>query len=201
MSTSVTANKAMYTHRSTTERHPADDYPTPPGFVRPILEVLQLPKDTSICDPCAGGGHLVRALADEGYTELWFEDLHYSNTDFFEVPVEGNEWDWVVTNPPYKHAEAFVRKALQHARHGVAMLLNSAFLESVGRAEGLFSEHPPSNIYMCARRMRLVAGNSSAFSHVWVVWHRDSSGPTQFNWVVPTTDIQMPTGQAEGVWQ
>jgi len=194
------ASKALYSHGATTERHVRDDYPTPPGFVRPLLEQLQLDPSTSIWDPCAGGGHLIRCLADEGFTELWFDDLHYNDTDFFEVPVEGRSYDWVITNPPYKHAEAFVRKSLLHAPR-VAMLLNSAFLESVGRAEGLFAECPPSHIYMCARRMRLVEGNSSAFSHVWVVWDNAYEGSTQFSWVVPTTDIQMPTGQAEGVWE
>lgn len=130
-----------------------------------------------------------------------YDDLFYNQTDFFDS--ERREVDWVVTNPPYKYTEGFVRGSVECASKGVAMLTNSAFLESVGRAEGLFRDLPPSLIAMNSRRMTLVNGSSSAFSHTWLIWDKEEGiGETKFTWVSPGTDKkerQIPTGDA-GVW-
>jgi hypothetical protein len=142
----------------------------------------------------------------EWFDDVRFDDLHYSGVDFLEVEpprshpdgYPGGEVDWIITNPPYKHAEAFVRHSLKHAR-GVAMLLNSAFLESVTRSEGLFKEHPPAEILMCNRRMRIEGGKSSVFAHVWVVW-RAGETDTRYRWLNLTGDKQMPTGHLPSVW-
>lgn len=190
-------NKTSYTHDALSDRHPADDYPTPAGFIRPLLRFLELDPTTSIWDPCAGAGHLVRCLLDEGFMDVRWDDLHYNKRDFFESEIVNV--DWIITNPPYKLAEPFVRRSIFSAREGVAMLMNTAFLESVGRAEGLFHEHPPSQVLMCARRMRLPNGTSSAFSHCWIIWAKGYTD-TKLGWVVPVDDLVMPTGPAQGIW-
>jgi hypothetical protein len=46
--------------------------------------------------------------------------------------------DWVITNPPFRLAEEFITKSLKIARKGVAMLVRTVFIESVGRYERLF---------------------------------------------------------------
>lgn len=195
------ANKAAYAHDSTVVRHHADDYPTPPGFVEPLLEALALSRDTPIMEPCAGGGHLVAVLR-EHFDRVYFDDLHYSGKDFLEAPVpEKPSPGWIITNPPYKHGEAIIRQALKQADN-VAMLLNSSFLESVTRSIGLFAEHKPSEIYMNNRRMRIEGGKSSVFAHVWVVWRREPvvPGETVYRWLDVTGDKQMPEGHLASVW-
>lgn len=201
------ANKAAYMHDSTVVRHHADDYPTPRGFVEPLLEFLNLGREAVVLEPCAGGGHLVEVLR-EHFDDVRFDDLHYSGVDFLEVEpprqhpmgYPGSDVDWIITNPPYKHAEAFIRHSLKHAR-GVAMLLNSAFLESVSRSQGLFKDYPPSEILMCNRRMRIDGGKSSVFAHVWVVWRQPNPlDVTTYHWLDVTGDKQMPTGHLESVW-
>lgn len=202
-------NKTAYSHDSATVRHPADDYPTPGGFVRPLLDWMDLDRIATVWDPCAGGGHLVSVLR-EYFDDVRFNDLHYSGDDFLrtEPPrlhpagFPGGEVDWIITNPPYKHAEAFARHALKHARN-VAFLLNTAFLEGVGRSEGLFTEYPPSYILMCNRRMRMPDKKSSTFSHVWVIWQQGivfPKKPTQFSWLPVKDDLVMPSGKVESVW-
>lgn len=190
------ANKAAYGH-SDTPRHHADDYPTPRGFVLPLLDHLALPRSTKVWDPCAGGGHLVATLR-ERFDLVYFDDLHYSSTDFLTAPLR--QVDWVVTNPPYRHAEAFVRRALE-ATPNVAMLMNTAFLEGVGRSTGLFTEHPPARILLCNRRMRLSNGVSSTFSHVWMVWLPETQ-LTHLDWLhLQRDDLVMPTGADTNVWK
>lgn len=193
-------NKTAYSHDSDRVRHHADDYPTPRGFVLPLLRYLKLPRSTVVWEPAAGGGHMVAVLREHFDTVL-FSDLHYSQHDFLTAPWPGEAApSWVITNPPYKHAEVFVRRALDLVPY-VAMLMNTAFLEGVGRSAGLFQEYPPSRILMVNRRMRMPNGVSSTFSHVWMVWGKSQT--TIFDWLLAdkAEGLQMPTGQAEGVWQ
>ena len=62
--------------------------------------------------------------------------------DFLTHPYETNAVDWVITNPQFRLAEEFVLRALRLARHGVAILARTVFLESVGRYGGV---SPPAN--------------------------------------------------------
>lgn len=198
-------NKTAYSHDSSVVRHHADDYPTPEAYVWALTDYLGLPRSTVVWDPCAGGGWLVRAL-ERDFDRVLRSDLHYSGDDFLEKAAHYPQW--IITNPPYKHAEAFIRQALDNATDGVAMLCNTALLEGIGRSKGLFTEHPPYQILMCNRRMRLPTGTSSTFSHVWLVWGGEAVDPGQlhprFGWLdltVYTGDqLVMPTGQAPGVW-
>ena len=84
--------------------------------------------------------------------------------------------DWIITNPPFSSGEAFVRKALKHARRGVAMLLRSVFLESGGRY-ALFND-PALGFALHAQfaeRVPMVKGRwdpgaASATAYSWFVW-------------------------------
>jgi hypothetical protein len=195
------STKAAYTHRSDAVRVHADDYPTPPGFVWPLLDHLQLPPETRVWDPCAGGGHLVNSLRQRFDTVL-FQDLLYSGDDFLTRPppaVWGEYADWIVTNPPYKHADDFIHQALSQVSN-VAMLFNAGFLEGIRRIEGLFTEEPPSQVLLCMRKMKLSDGRQSVFAHVWVVWELNHEGPIRWDWLRNKHDLQMPTGYRTDVW-
>jgi hypothetical protein len=103
-----------------------------------------------------------------------------------EVPI-----DWVITNPPFKAAEAFIAEALETARRGVAMLVRTSFLESAGRYDRLFKTRQPSGILQFAERVpmhkgRLTATGSTATAYCWLIWFSsDPPGITQFNWIPP----------------
>ena len=188
-------------------RDPVDDYPTPDGFTQALLEFLALDTDATVLEPSAGSGHLVQSLRKAGFTDVEFRDLVFGGQDFLEgePPAEPTH-DWVITNPPYKLAEQFVYRSLAHARVGVAFLLNSGFLESVGRAQGLFRDFPPAYVLLNSRKMKLNGerdGRSSIFSHVWVVWaptlYEANGGHTVFDWVRPEGELKIPSHNA-GVW-
>lgn len=192
--------KVRYTHDSNTVRHPVDDYPTPYAFVDVLFQNLGVdPATTRVHEPAAGGGWLVSHLRRLGFAKVTFEDLVYSGVDYLDGDYTPPETDWVITNPPYKYAEAFAVKALTHAKY-VALLMNSSFIEALGRARGLFTDHPPRFILVNARKMRLRDNNPSVFAHYWLVWERGYGGPTELRWVVPEGEIKMPDGLAPGVW-
>ena len=198
----IKGQKAQYTHGASQERHVVDDYPTPPGFILPLLARLDLPKTDVLWDPCAGGGHLAQVLRDSGY-ETKANDIVYSGDDFLDPTKDYGTSDWVITNPPFKLGEAFVRKSLSVTTKGVAMLMNASFIETVGRIEGLYTEFPPSLLLMCHRKMIMRDKTHSMFSHVWIIW--DKTKPytgTSFEYLRldKAQNLVMPSGVVEGFW-
>jgi hypothetical protein len=108
--------------------------------------------------------------------------------DFLKTKHKDNSFDWVVTNPPFRLAEEFIRRSLKIARHGVAMLTRTVFIESVGRYERLFKPHPPSYIAQFTERVPMVKGRidkraSTATGYAWIVWEKPQREGTQLLWV------------------
>ena len=96
-------------------------------------------------EPACGAGHMAKVLK-EYFWQVQSTDAHQygyaQQRDFLTHPYETNAVDWVITNPQFRLAEEFVLRALRLARHGVAILARTVFLESVGRYGGV---SPPAN--------------------------------------------------------
>lgn len=118
-------------------------------------------------------------LINRGYGEAGIDFLKYSGG-----------WDGdIVTNPPYKHAEAFVRRAYEIIQPGrkVCMFLRLLFLESKGR-QALFEECPLKTVYVSRKRIPAYKNNnqsnkSSAIAFCWFVWEKGYSGEPVIKWI------------------
>jgi hypothetical protein len=172
-----------------------DDFPTPPWATRALLKhavpsrMLQ-PNQTCL-EPATGRGHMSKVLWES------FSDVHSSDiadygygprTDFLSGVYPDQSFDWVITNPPFRLAEEFVRVGLKVARIGVAMLVRTVFIESVGRFERLYKPHPPLRMAQFTERVPMVKGRldkkaSTATGYCWVIWEKDYSGDTQLVWI------------------
>ncbi|MCG2632208.1 SAM-dependent methyltransferase [Bradyrhizobium sp. WYCCWR 13023] len=116
----------------------------------------------------------------------------YGNVrDYLEVPYEANAVDWVITNPPFRLAEEFVKRSLIVARKGVAILARTVFLESVGRYRDLFATSPPIRVAQFTERVPMVKGRldrkaSTATGYAWLVWLRsDQNDAPRLMWIPP----------------
>jgi hypothetical protein len=92
-----------------------------------------------------------------------------------EDPAPFGRPDWIVTNPPFKHLEAFVELAYARAARGVAMFLPVRALQDLGRYELLYVRAPYSVFAPFSERVplhkgRLVKRGSSAAFYAWFVW-------------------------------
>ena len=63
------------------------------------------------------------------------------------------------------------------ARHGVAMLSRTVFIESVGRYERIFKKNAPSRFAQFTERVPMVKGRvdekaSTATGYAWLVWEK-----------------------------
>lgn len=153
-------------------RDPDDFYPTPYALCLAALRLVEgkLPYFVPYCgysffDPGAGNGPWGKAAR-----QLWL-DAFITGCDTRDIPCPENYDAWasqtdyrymelpdihdiVGGNPPYKHAEAFVRKSLGILKPGglIVFLLRLAFLEGKGRGRGLWKDYKPKWIYVCSER-------------------------------------------------
>ena len=127
-----------------------DNFPTPPWATRALLEYVIADagpfRKLSCLEPACGAGHMARPL-NEYFATVRASDIHpygYGAIgDFLGMPLQAASVDWVITNPPFRLAEDFIKRALIVARHGVAILARTVFLESVGRYREIFEQTPP----------------------------------------------------------
>lgn len=175
----------------------ADDFPTPPWATRALLEHV-IGNKTSLAaqtclEPACGAGHMSRTL------KKYFRDVESSDAyeygygykrDFLAYPFELKSVDWVITNPPFRLAEEFVLRAFRVARHGVAILARTVFLESVGRHQRIFNKTPPTKFAQFSERVPMVKGRldssaSTATGYAWLVWELGTDTTPRLMWVPP----------------
>jgi hypothetical protein len=122
--------------------------------------------------------------------------------------MEVHSVDWVITNSSFRLAEDFINRGLDVARHGMAMLTRTKFIESVGRYERLFSVNPPTKIVQFVERVPMVKGRidrkaSTATGYCWLVWEKNLRMKSQLVWIPPCRkalerddDYQLPKAVA-----
>ena len=168
-----------------------DLYETPEVATEALLRVENLPH--GIWEPACGPGAIVRVLRRHGHTVYATDLVDYGSSD-----QDTSGWDFllerqppigveaILTNPPYKIADAFVAHALELCPK-VVMLLRLAFLESERRAPILDSGHL-ARVHVFRSRLPMMhrarwdgprATSSLAFA--WFVWNRDHQGPTELH--------------------
>lgn len=184
------------------EPHDSLDYfPTPPWATRaPCAHVLGDEwRNYRVWETACGEGHMARPLG-EYFGTVHASDCHDYGTrgaflhDFLmpgQPPVDA---DWVVTNPPFRLAAEFIRRGMEVARCGVAVLVRTTFLESAERYRSLFQPTPPATVAQFVERVPMVKGRldakaGTATGYAWIVWHgRQEPRPrlsTQMVWIPP----------------
>jgi SAM-dependent methyltransferase len=182
------------TNRHGLARQPHDFYETPAGCIDAILDELGIDASYAgmVLDPGCGNGIIlerlhVRAPKAESYgvdIQSSLIDLarareiptaNFAVGDFLKMPVR--DVDLVIANPPYKDAEAFVRRALECVakRKGiVAMLLPDGFKGSRARLP-LHKAHGSGMVCMVPRPS-FNGGGTDSTNYAWFVWGRGWAG-------------------------
>lgn len=126
--------------RSTLKERGPDLHETPPEAVLALLQAVPIP--WRVWEPCAGLGAIARVLAWSGRKVL-ATDLHAhagafpgitAPVDFFNLDRAPAGYRTIVTNPPYRRTDAFVRHGLTLCDR-VVVLLRLAALEGSGRSD------------------------------------------------------------------
>jgi hypothetical protein len=168
-----------------------DLYETPACAVRALLAVEEIPSG-AVWECACGPGAIVRVLRAAGH-EVWATDLvDYGSLDQDQFGIDflmefGSAPYFIgsiITNPPFKNADQFVRHALLLCPR-VYMLLRLAFLESE-RRNGILDNGWLRRVYVFRKRLPMMhrAGwngprASSALAFAWFCWDRSYRGPTE----------------------
>lgn len=176
-----------------------DDFPTPPWATRALMQHVIGPPaalaDLNCLEPCCGQGHMAKVLSD-CFRAVWASDVHpygYGAVrDFrsYSLTSLPTAIDWVISNPPFRLAEEFISTGLAIARVGVAALVRTTFIESVGRYEALFSKTPPAVFAQFTERVPMLRGRlernaSTATGYCWLVWYKQGGHVPRLAWIPP----------------
>lgn len=170
-------------HRIRSKAEGAHDFFVTPVWVTEALlerEVFPGP----VWEPACGDGAMSRVLEAAGYpvlsTDLVDRGYGQGGLDFLASSLPVQICRSIVTNPPFSLAGEFARHAVGLGVRKVALFGRLGFLEGQKRA-AFFERHPPSRIWIFARRATLWAGGAEAPEHkdrggrmafAWFVWER-----------------------------
>ncbi|WP_226780326.1 hypothetical protein [Oceaniglobus trochenteri] len=194
----MTQNTSSAVMQQRSEPHDSlDDFPTPPWATRALCEWIvdqgYRTGEMTCREPAANRGHMVKPL--RGYfREVVGSDIHdygagFPVQDYLSEPSDVVHW--TITNPPFRLAKEFIVQARDSSRHGVAMIVRSAFLEGIGRYRDLFSVTPPTDILQFSERVVMHRGclsakGSTATAYCWLIWQKNNrTGQTRFDWIPP----------------
>lgn len=169
---------AVMQHRS--EAHDSlDDFPTPPWAGRALAEHVisrHIGASDTLWEPAVNRGFLRRGL-DGRFRVIRSSDVfdYGIGAERSDYLFEAGRYDWIITNPPFRLAHAFIDKALREARLGCAFLVRTSFLEGINRYQALWSRKPPTFVAQFAERVPMVRGRcdpeaSTATSYCWIGW-------------------------------
>jgi hypothetical protein len=197
-------------HAVMAQRHEApdslEDFPTPPWATRALLEHVLIPRrlysHAQTCwEPACNSGIMAEALRPY-FQRLYATDIHHYGypwlhavQDFLQGPPPAPRIDWIITNPPFRLALDFARRARAIAPN-VALFARLSWAEGQTRYRALFRDHPESIIAPFVERAPLVKGGwdpeaSSATAYAWFIWHAGGGPDTIF--------VRIPDGQRDGL--
>lgn len=141
---------------------------------------------------CACGDGAMSVVLEETGQKVFSSDLYdrgygESGMDFL---APARTADNIITNPPYNCAEGFVASGVRHAKRKFALLLRLAFLEGANRANTIFTNSPPSRVWVFSERITFYPAGaerrgSGTTAYAWFVWDKDAPSGTELKWFKP----------------
>jgi len=161
----------------------ADDfYPTPPEAVEALLESRWAPRKQNVWEPACGDGAISKVLLSHGYTVISTDlvDRGYTkNVEADFLQVRKRLAPRIVTNPPFKLAEQFIRHGFALGVEYQAHLLKAQFWNAASRLQ-LFKDYPPQAVMPLTWRLDFTGGGAPTMDCAWVVWETTGCSTTVF---------------------
>ena len=156
------------------KREANDYYPTPAEVTWALVNWLDCLKGKTVWEPACGQGHMAEVLEAAG-ARVVATDLNgqgYGNAGVNYLTTPSRACDWIITNPPFNCAEAFILRSIWHGKP-FAMLLKSQYWHAASRAR-LFMQHRPMAVLPLTWRPDFKGadkgGGSPLMDVIWTVW-------------------------------
>jgi len=157
-----------------------DLYETPEWVTLALIPHLPRPPQLGVWEPACGGGKMVNAL---GILDCQIDGTDISlnpEHDFLKADNAQN-YDAIITNPPYELARLFIEKSLAlMARDGfVAMLLRTDFDHAKTRQHLFSGCRAFAKKVVLTKRIKWFEDSNGqpSFNHAWFIWDWKHSGP------------------------
>ena len=166
-----------------------DYFPTPRWATFALIENEKFTGDIWEC--ACGDGAMSRVLEETNCpvvsSDLYDRGFGEAGYDFLTTERTA---DNIITNPPYNAAEGFVATGVKKANNKFALLLRLAFLEGANRARTIFSDLPPSRVWVFSERITFYPANaerkgSGTTAYAWFVWDKNAPSGTELRWFEP----------------
>jgi hypothetical protein len=167
-----------------------DFFPTPRWATFALIENEAFRGDIWEC--ACGDGAMSRVLAETDQpvrsTDLY--DRRYGTPGVNFLTAQSRA-DNIITNPPFNCAEGFVVSGLRQAKYKLALLLRLAFLEGGNRGNTIFTNSPPSRVWVFSERITFYPSGvkpkgSGTTAYAWFVWDKQApAGLTELKWLKP----------------
>lgn len=177
-----------------------DYYATPPYVTQMFLN--QWLKDDNIkgfqhiLEPSCGEGHISDVVSQYGKVFSYdLIDRGYANMieerDFLTEDYDNN-FELVITNPPFKYAQEFIEKSYEISERYVVMFAKIQLLESEKRKE-MFESLPLKYIYVHSKRVEVWRNGqpldekgkkwANTMCFAWFVWDKEYAGEPIIRWL------------------
>ena len=168
-----------------------DRYYTPMILAGALVDLIDLSDVSTVLEPSVGAGAFAQAIwerrpgieitgADIDPGAPGFDYCDRARVqDFLTWKTGDQRWDLVVGNPPYRHAQQHIEKALTLAPR-VAFLLRLAFLESQRRA-AFWRRWPAARIWVLSERPSFTQGGTDSTAYAFFLWDRARPGPMRLD--------------------
>jgi len=189
----MSKGKNFSANNATGKRKKSDFYETPYTLTRKFLDVEYFDKTLSVCEPACGGGAITKVLS-----EYWEDDkitAYDKKTNFL---WDYNEYNSIITNPPFSLAFEFIQKAKQLAKSKFALLLPLSYLHGKKRFDEIYSDrsYGLERVYVFTRYPMLGETlredgkyNTGMMVYAWYVWTNGYSGLPIIDWLDNNEDV------------
>lgn len=173
------------------KREANDFYATPHSATRALFATEKF--EGGLWEPSCGDGQICMVAKECGHeivgTDLIDRGYSEGSRDFLQEKslLAPN----IVTNPPFKLAEPFIRHSLELGAEKVAMLLRLQFLEGARRRK-MFESTPLARVLVFSKRIPRMHNPdyegpkcSSLIAFAWFVWDRGHNGAAEIRWIAP----------------
>jgi hypothetical protein len=197
--------KNFSANNATGKRKKSDFYETPYTLTRKFLDVEYFNKNSTVCEPACGGGAISKVL-----NEYWEDDkitAYDKETNFL---WDYNDYDYIITNPPFSLAFEFIQKAKQLAKSKFALLLPLSYLHGKKRFDEIYSDrdYGLEKVYVFTRYPMLGEPlredgkyNTGMMVYAWYVWTNGYSGQPTIDWLDNNEDVLSKKDTLETVTQ
>lgn len=185
---------------------PEDDFfETPKIATCAMLNNINIPRDVILWECACGHGKISKILEKVCpnqvlSTELNTDRYGVGGVDFLKDGVNFKPQGrfWVVTNPPFKLANEFVRKAFEYGAERIIFLLRFNYLESGKVREDILNNGHLLRVLLMKERLQMFPygwtgkKGSATQNHAWFIWDRN------YNAEVPSEVVVRRVSLKEG---